>query len=254
MTGSTGAQRPESLGDLLGGRRGAVDATIPPVAFAVGWFVGGDSLWGGVWAAVLAGLTLAGWRLRRGDRPRSVLIGLLAVCVAALIALRTGRAADFFLLQLLSNAASTLAWVISIVVRWPLLGVVVAAALGQRGRWRRDPALVRAYSRGSWVWAATYVVRLAVFVPLWLSGEVVALVVARVALTWPLVATAIAVSWVVIRRSLPPGHPGLRHPVDPDQESTPQAAPDSPADPDSPAPPVGPGDPVDPNTPVDPRR
>lgn len=203
----------ESLADLLGGRRGTVDATLPPVAFAVGWLLAG--LWGGVVAAVLAAAALAGWRLRRGDRPRAVLIGLLAVCVAALIALRTGRAADFFLVQLVSNAASALAWAVSIVVRWPLLGVVVGAALGQRTRWRRDPALLRAYARGSWVWAATYLLRVAVFVPLWLGGQVLALVVARVALTWPLVAAALAVSWVVIRRALPAGHPGLRHPVAP---------------------------------------
>ncbi|GHJ52837.1 hypothetical protein Nm8I071_21440 [Nonomuraea sp. TT08I-71] len=203
--------RPESLADLLGGRRGALDATVPPVAFAVGWLAAG--LWGGVVAAVLAGTAVAGWRWRRGDRPRSVLIGLLAVCVAALVALRTGRATDFFLVQLVSNAASGLVWLVSIVVRWPLLGVLVGAVLGQRGRWRRDPALLRAYGRGSWVWVATYLLRLAVFVPLWLGGQVVALVVARVALTWPLVAAALAVSWLVIRRSLPAGHPGLRHPV-----------------------------------------
>lgn len=203
--------RPESLADLLGGRRGAVDATLPPVAFAVGWLAAG--LWGGVAAAVLTGAAVAGWRLRRGDRPRSVLIGLLAVCLAALIALRTGRASDFFLVQLVSNAASALAWIVSIVVRWPLLGVLVGAALGQRGRWRRDPALVRAYARASWVWAASYLLRLAVFVPLWLGGQVVALVVARVALTWPVIAAALGVSWLVIRRSLPAGHPGLRHPI-----------------------------------------
>ncbi len=207
------AEQPESLADLLGGRRGAVDATAPPVAFAVGWLATGHSLLGGVAAAVLAGTAVALWRLRRGHRPRSVLIGLLAVSVAALIALRTGRAADFFLVQVVSNAASALAWIVSVVVRWPLLGVLVGVALRQRGRWRRDPALLRAYARGSWVWAATYVLRVAVFVPLYLGDQVVALVVARVALSWPLVAAALAGSWVVVRRSLPAGHPGLRHPV-----------------------------------------
>ncbi|MEU4715187.1 DUF3159 domain-containing protein [Micromonospora purpureochromogenes] len=210
------AERPESLADLLGGRRGAVDATLPPVAFTLGWLLTGRSIAGGVAAAVLVGTAVAGWRLRRGDRPRSVLVGLLAVCVAALIALYTGRAADFFLVQLFSNAASALVWVVSIVVRWPLLGVVVGVALRQRGRWRRDRALLRAYSRGSWVWAATYALRVAVFLPLYLGGQVVALTVARAALTWPLVAAALTVSWVLIRRSLPAGHPGLRHPVTPD--------------------------------------
>src|SRR5688572_32459695 len=101
---------------------------------------------------MVAALAVGGWRLRQGDRPRAVLLGLLGVCVAALIALRTGRAEDFFLLQLLSNAASALAWIISIVIRWPLLGLVVGGVLGQRTRWRRDAALLRAYSRGSWVW------------------------------------------------------------------------------------------------------
>ncbi|MCG5466764.1 DUF3159 domain-containing protein [Micromonospora sp. MED01] len=214
-TGPGGPARAESLTDLLGGRRGAIDATVPPLAFAAGWLLGGESLWGGVGAALAAGAVVTGVRLRRGDRPRSVLIGLLAVCVAALIAVRTGRAENFFLIQVLSNAASALAWTVSIVVRWPLLGVLVGAVLGQRAGWRRDPVLLRGYGRASWVWTATYLLRLAVFVPLYLGGQVLALVVARVALTWPLVAAALALSWVVLRRSLPAGHPGLRHPVAP---------------------------------------
>jgi uncharacterized protein DUF3159 len=202
----------ESLADLLGGRRAAVDATVPAAAFVAGWLAGGRSIAVGAGVAVLGALVVSGWRLRRGDRPRAVLIGLLGVCVAALIALRTGRAEDFFLLQLLSNAASALAWAVSIVVRWPLLGLVVGTVLGQRTRWRRDPELLRAYARGSWVWVGQYVVRVAVFLPLYAAGQTVALGVARIALTWPLVAACLAASWWVIRRSLPPDHPGLRHP------------------------------------------
>jgi len=211
----------ESLAGLLGGRRAAVDATLPAAGFVLGWLAGGQSIWWGSAAALAAALGVSLWRLRRGDRPRAVLIGLLGVCVAALIALRTGRAEDFFLLQLLSNAASALAWIVSIVIRWPLLGLVVGAVLGQRTRWRRDPALLRAYARGSWVWVGQYVLRLAVFLPLYAAGQVVALGVARIALTWPLVAACLAGSWWVIRRSLPPDHPGLRHPRTPDREDTP---------------------------------
>jgi hypothetical protein len=101
---------------------------------------------------------------------------------------------------------------VSIAVRWPLLGLVVGAALGQRTRWRRDPDLLRGYRRASWVWVGQYLLRLAVFIPLYLAGAVYALGIARVALTWPLVMACIALSWPVLRRALPPGHPGLLHP------------------------------------------
>ena len=203
---------PESLAELLNGRRAAIDATLPAAGFAVGWLAFGQSIGAGAIAALVCALAVCGWRLRHGDKPRAVLIGLLGVCVAALIALRTGRAEDFFLLQLFSNAASALVWAVSIVIRWPLLGLVVGGVLGQRTRWRRDPALLTAYGKGSWIWVLQYVVRLAVFLPLYAAGQVVALAAARIALTWPLVAACLAVSWWVIRRSLPPGHPGLRHP------------------------------------------
>ena len=211
---------PDSLRHLLGGRGGAVDATVPVVVFVVGLTVaqaaGSPSPvgWAGG-AAVLVALVVAGFRLRQGRRPRSVLFGLLGVALGALIALYTGRAVDFFLVQIATNAASALAWAVSIVVRWPLLGLVVGTVLGQRTAWRRDPDLLRGYQRASWAWVAQYVLRLAVFVPLFLADQVVALGVTRVALTWPLVAVCVAASWPLLRSALPAGHPGLRHPVVP---------------------------------------
>lgn len=207
------AGEPESLAALLGGGRAALDATAPVVAFTAGWLLTDRSIWWGALAAVAVAILVAGWRLRSGVRPRAVLIGVLAVCVSATIAIRTGRPEDFFLLQLVSNIASAIAWTLSIVLRWPLLGVVVGAALGQKTRWRRDPALLRAYGRASWVWVGQYVIRIAAFVPLWNEGQVAGLAGARLALSWPLVAACLAISWWVLRRSLPASHPGLRHPV-----------------------------------------
>jgi hypothetical protein len=204
--------QPESLSELLNGRRAAIDASWPAVGFLAGWLTL-HTIWAGTAGALIAALGVVAWRLRRGDKPRAVLIGLLGVCVAALIALRTGKAEDFFLLQLLSNGASILVWTISIVVRWPLLGVVVGAVLGQKTRWRRDPDLLTAYSRASWVWVLQYVIRVAVFLPLYAAEQAGALAVARIILSWPLVAACLAASWWVIRRTLPAGHPGLRHPV-----------------------------------------
>jgi hypothetical protein len=202
-----------SLRDLLGGRHGAIDASIPPAVFVLGWLLTGQSIRWGALAAVVAGALVAIVRLRRGGRVTAALAGVAAVAGGALIALYTGRAQDFFLIQLLSNVASALVWAVSILIRWPLLGVVVGILLGQKTRWRRDPDLVRAYGRASWVWVfAQYSLRVVVFGLLWWSGWVVALGVARVALSWPLVAATLAASAFVFRRTLPEGHPGPRHP------------------------------------------
>lgn len=206
------------LAEVLGGRGGAVDATVPVVAFVAAFTIADASGWTSpvVWAAgaaVLVGAVVAVFRLARGGRPRAVLFGLLGVAVAALIALYTGRAVDFFLVQIVSNAASALVWAVSILIRWPLLGLVVGTVLGQRTQWRRDPHLLCGYQRASWVWVGQYVVRLAVFLPLYAADAVVALGIARTVLTWPLVALCVALSWPVLRSALPPGHGGLRHPV-----------------------------------------
>lgn len=221
LTAPPGAtHHPESLSHLLGGRRAALDATVPVVAFAAAYYATGRSVGWGAGAAVAVAAALATWRWARGTRPRAVLLGILGVCAAAAVALYTGRGEDFFLLQIVSNTASAVAWALSIVLRWPLLGVVVGTLLGQRTRWRHDPALLRAYGRASWVWVLQYVIRLAVFLPLWAAAEVGWLATARIVLSWPLVATVIAVSGVVLWRSLPRDHPGLRHPRVP----TPQTA------------------------------
>jgi hypothetical protein len=215
---ATDVERDESFATILGGRRSAVDSTVPPIAFVAGWLIARQTALdvhaigiGGA-AAVVAAAILGGYRLTKGGKPASVVLSLFGVLVAVLVVLRTGRAADFFLVQIVTNAVSAVAWLLSIVVRRPLLGVVVGFVLGQKTRWRRDPALLRAYSLGSWVWVLQYVIRVAVLTPLWFSGFTVALTVARIALTWPLVAACLAVSWWMVVRALPPGHPGLRRP------------------------------------------
>ncbi|WP_290054065.1 DUF3159 domain-containing protein [Amycolatopsis solani] len=200
----------ESLAQILGGRRGALDASVPPAGFVVGWLVAGQSVAWGAGVAIAVAVALGAYRVARGGKVRALVVSLAAVVAAALIALHTGRAQDFFLLQLMSNVASALLWAASIVVRWPLLGVVVGLLLGQKARWRRDAVLLKAYSRASWVWVLQYVLRVVVYGLLWWAGQVIALGVARTVLSWPLVALTVAVSGWVLYRALPPEHPGLR--------------------------------------------
>jgi hypothetical protein len=203
---------PESLAELMGGGQGAADAAAAPVAFVIGWLLAEGSVVAGALSALTVAALVAGWRLSRGHRPRAVVVGLLTVALATVIALRTGRAADFFLVQLAANAASALAWTASIMLRWPLLGLVVGGVLGQGTRWRRDRCLLHAYSQASWAWVAQYLIRVVVFAPLWWTDQVLALGIARVALSWPMIAACLTVSWWLLMRALPDDHPGLRHP------------------------------------------
>ncbi|MBC3194965.1 DUF3159 domain-containing protein [Pseudonocardia sp. C8] len=205
------------LAELLGGRGGAVDASVPVVGFVLAWVIAGylgsayPINWGAA-AAIVSGAGVAVWRLARGRKPRAVLLGLAGVVAAAGIALLTGRASDFFLVQIVSNVGSAVAWAISIVVRWPLLGVIVGGLLGQRTRWRRDPDLLRGYQRASWAWVGQYLVRLSVFLPLWAADQVVLLGLARTVLSPALVGLSVLVSWPLLRTALPDDHPGIRHP------------------------------------------
>ena len=212
-------RRDDPLREILASSgRGLLDAAAPSVAFVVVWLAGSAFGWpepillGGL-ASVLLALVLAVVRWRGGERPRAVAVGLLLAVGATLIALYTGRAQDFFLPRIVANAGSLAAWLVSIAVRWPLLGLVVGTALGKPKTWRQDPDLVRGYCRASWLWAAQYVARLVVFLALWATDQVVALGIAQIVLTWPLVAVCVLGSWPLVRSALPPGHPGPRHPV-----------------------------------------
>jgi Protein of unknown function (DUF3159) len=223
MTSTTPAEprnpaRDDDLRVLLGGRRGALEATLPALVFvaAVALEV---PLGPALGAAVLTAVLVAALRWRQAQSMRAGLLGLFGVLIAAVVVLRTGRAVDFFAVQIVSNLASAVAWTLSILLRRPLLGLVVGTVLRQGPRWRSDPDLLRGYGRASWWWVWSYLLRVAVFVPLWAADQLVALGVARVVLSWPLIAAVLALSWHTLRRALPPGHPGLRHPV-PAQSAT----------------------------------
>jgi hypothetical protein len=200
------------LHELLGGRRGALESALPSVVFVVVYLVAGSQLTWALVAALAVAAVLAFLRLLRREKPVRVLGGLAAVAIAAVVAARTGNAADYFLPSLLANVASALVWAASILARWPLLGVIIGFAVGQKTAWRQDPDLVRAYGNASWIWAASFLVRAAVNTPLYLTDNLVGLGISRVVLGWPMVLLVIAASWWAIRRSLPDDHPGIMHP------------------------------------------
>jgi len=214
---SSGAAHSEAhpLSALIGGVRGALESILPPLAFVTTYIaLGGESEEALTWAiavAVVLALGFAAWRLAERKRPTRVLGSLLVVALGAYIAARTGSAAAFFWPRVLLNVLSALAFAVANVFRWPLLGVIIGPIVGTGMKWRKDPDLLRAYSRASWLWVLLNLVRAAVLFPL-IEANALWGLAASGAFFYLLVLATVFASWAIIKKSLPEDHPGIRQP------------------------------------------
>jgi len=196
---------------LLGGPWGAVESMAPTVLFVLGYFASGNNLLVAVGISLAVALVLAIAKMVRGEKPVRVITGLLGVAIAALFAAYQDDPLGFFQIRVLANILSALAFAISILIRRPLMGVIIGPLMGTGMRWRKDPDLLRAYSRVTWLWVILSLVRAAIQIPL-IQNNQLAWLGATPFLFYGLVAITVAASWWVIRRTLPADHPGIRHP------------------------------------------
>lgn len=198
--GPEDSARELDLLEELGGPQGIADSSIPSLVFVIVYALGGNRIGLASICALAAGAAIAILRLAKGESLRFALTGLIGVALAAFIASRTGRAEDFFLPGLLFNLVYAMAYLVSILIRWPLLGVILGPALGEGRAWRKDPHQLRVYSRASWIWVGVFVVRLAVQLPLYLAGSLVALGVAKTAMGLPVFALGVWLSYLALKR------------------------------------------------------
>ena len=196
----TKAAAPTSFQEAVGGPLGIAETSLPAIAFVVAYTVSGQDINTAAIVAVALALVLSVARIAKRESPVYALAGLVGVAFAAFIATRSGRAENFFLPGLLQNAAYGSAFLISLAVRRPLVGVIVAALDGEGKEWRNDPARVRAFTRATWLWAGLFALRLVVQIPLYLAGAVVALGVAKTAMGVPLFALGVWLTWLLVRR------------------------------------------------------
>jgi hypothetical protein len=183
----------------LGGRHGIADSSLPGLAFVIAYTATGQNLDAAIWTAVGLGVVLFAIRIVRRETLQYAVAGFIGVAIAAFVAKQTGRAEDFFLPGLLLNIAYATAYLVSIAIRWPLIGVIIGPLVGEGMEWRKDPKLLRVYTRASWIWVGLFVVRLAVQLPLYLADELVALGVAKTAMGFPVFALAVWLSYLVLR-------------------------------------------------------
>ncbi|WP_454048389.1 DUF3159 domain-containing protein [Cellulomonas sp. Marseille-Q8402] len=201
-----------SIADSVGGVRGAVESVLPGLVFVVVYVAGGQELRPALIASVAAALLAVVARLVQRSPLTQALSGVLGVGIGVVWAWRTGDASDYFAWGLLTNVAYLLAFAVSVLVRWPLVGLVLGLFRGdgpmsESGSWagavawRQDPALLRRYALVTWLWAGMFALRLVVQVPLYYADEVAWLGTAKLVMGVPLTALVLWASWILVRGS-----------------------------------------------------
>jgi Protein of unknown function (DUF3159) len=200
-----------TLSALLDTWGGFLDAGLPSLVFVVVYTATGRSLRTALIVAVAATLVLGVVRLVRRDKLSSIATGVFGMALSAVLAWKTGQPRNVFALGILLNAAFFVGYLTSVIVRWPLIGVIVGLARSDGFGWRKDPKMLSAYRRATLIWVAMFVVRLSVQVPLYLTNHVGALGAVRVGLGWPLTILTLVGTFVVLRASVgPAAWAGLR--------------------------------------------
>ncbi|MFE3001548.1 DUF3159 domain-containing protein [Nocardia sp. NPDC059246] len=195
-----GEQEPEqTLLEQMGGLSGLIYSSLPVLVF-----VPVNSLRGltaAIWASLGVAAAILVWRLVRRGPIQPAISGFLGVGVCAFIAYRMGEAKGFFLFGIYASLVYGGVFLMSLVVRWPLAGVIWGALNGHGTEWRSDKRVMRLYDIATAVWAVVFVARYLVQNHLYDANSTGLLAVARIAMGWPLTAVAALVTFWAVRKA-----------------------------------------------------
>ena len=180
----------------IGGWRGLVESSLPAVAFLV-LFTVTKELNLSLIAALVAAAAFTLIRLVQGSKLVSALTGLVGVAICAFAAYRTGNASDYFVVGFWTNGVYILAYLLSMLVRWPITGLIFAVIRGEALSWRQNPVRLRQYMLATWIITVLMMLRLAVQVPLYFANNVEALGATRLIMGLPLYALGVWLAWRV---------------------------------------------------------
>ncbi|EME66036.1 MULTISPECIES: DUF3159 domain-containing protein [Rhodococcus] len=193
------SEKQQTVLEQLGGLSGLVSSTVPVLVF-----VPVNSVWGltaAIWAALAAATAVLVWRLVQRTPVQPAVSGFLGVGVCAFIAYRTGDAKGYFLFGIYTSLLYAAGFVLSILVRRPLVGVIWGMLNGQGSSWRRHRVAVRAYDIATAAWALVFAARYLVQHELYDADRTGWLAVARIGMGWPLTAVALLVTLWAVRRA-----------------------------------------------------
>jgi uncharacterized protein DUF3159 len=182
--------------------QGIFDSLAAPLLFLILYKLAGlDAALIGAGAAALAVLAL---RKVRGQTLTSAWYGVAGVVIGAALAKATGSGNGYFLPKVASNAFYGLAFLVSVLIGKPLIGIGWAFFHRQPLAWGYRPEVRRVFSALTLMWAGGYFLRAAVYGVLIASGgdHTGSLATVSLVLGLPLTGALIAATLIVIRRSL----------------------------------------------------
>ena len=121
-----------SLEQSIGGARGVIEALAPGIVFVV-VFVATRELTPTLIASLAIAFIAVGARLIQRTPITQALSGTFGVAIGVFWAWRTGDAKDFFAAGLWTNGAYLALCLVSILVRWPVVGLIVEMMRGAAG-------------------------------------------------------------------------------------------------------------------------
>lgn len=183
----------------LGGTRGLIDSGLPSLLFLISFNISHNLNTSSIAALILSAL-LTVLRLARKETLQHAISGIVGIAICVLISRHTGKAADFYLPGLITNAVYGVLYSVANIVGWPLLGLVLGPLLGENLMWRKDPNRKAAYMRAGWLWVALFISRLVVQYPLYKSGNLNLLGTARLVMGYPLFIAAGWGTWMILRK------------------------------------------------------
>lgn len=186
--------------EQIGGVSGLIYSTVPVVVFVpVNSFLG---LRAAIVAALAAAALVFGVRIIRREGLTPAISGLLGVAICVFIASRVGDAKGYFLFGIWTTLVYAVVFVVSILVRWPLIGVAWHLVNGQGTAWRRHGRTLRAYDIATALWALVFAARYLTQSELYDLGATGWLAFARIAMGWPLTALAVLATVLLVRRAV----------------------------------------------------